>query len=291
MALYNPFARYEMTQGWDEGSHRYPYNAVDYATPIGTRFGSPANGTYVRLPANLSRNDPTAAGNYGYLLLSNGDRIYFCHLRRHVASNGARVKAGDVLAETGNTGFVRPNPEVTGNPASGAHIHTYGRRASGVRFDWTRGASLTIPQPAGSSKYKRKKVTLAAVNLRKRPSTKTGDVIVTIPKGTAIRTGAGIAGWTMAKYGTKTGWIAAQYAVLSSKTVGIDTLTLRDAPRSMKKSKTNPTPAKPIRRLAKGTKVTVLAVHGKSSKAAYWKVRVRVGLRTYTGWVIGKHLK
>lgn len=142
-----------------------------------------------------------------------------------------------------------------------------------------------LAAPAGAAAYKHKKVTLAYVNLRKSP--KTGDIITTIPKGKVVLTGSTVKGWTPVKYGKKAGWIAAEFAVMQTKHVTYRNLTLRSKPAPLKKSAKNPNPAKVVARLKKGTKVTVLEVHGKTSSATYWKVRV--GLRV--GWVIGKFLK
>lgn len=139
--LYNPFLGYKMTQGWTAGSH-VNNPAMDYGTPVGFRFGAPAAGVYRQLPTNLSRTDTSAAGRMGELLISEGRwagfRIRFAHLSAHIAGNGARVSRGDIIAATGNTGYVRPNPDRPGgNPWDGAHVHTYGLTPGGLRWNWT----------------------------------------------------------------------------------------------------------------------------------------------------------
>lgn len=150
MSFHNPFSGYRISQGWTEGSHA-ANPAVDYPTPIGFAFTAPADGVWHRMPSVLDRSNKSAAGHYGYLELDNGDRIYFCHLRRHIAADGARVTRGvTVLAETGNTGYVRPAPTEQ-RPYLGAHVHTYGRRGNGARFDWTKDVG-PAPKPAGSAK-------------------------------------------------------------------------------------------------------------------------------------------
>lgn len=150
--LINPFLGFRMSQGWLNGSHK-KNPAMDYATPIGTRFGAPGAGVYRHLSSNLSRTDPTAAGHMGELLLVGGrwnqHRIRFAHLDEHLAGDGGRVAQLDVLAETGNTGFVVPRPTAA-NPNLGAHVHTYGLTPARVRWNWTLYADAAPATPADS---------------------------------------------------------------------------------------------------------------------------------------------
>lgn len=139
MNLINPFLDFQMSQGWTDGSHaRNP--AMDYATPIGREFGSPGAGIYRRLASNLSRDDPSAAGHMGELLLQgdgwDGFRIRFGHLDHHIARHNARVEQMELIIATGNTGYVRPRP-TSAQPSLGAHVHTYGLTPSGARWNWT----------------------------------------------------------------------------------------------------------------------------------------------------------
>lgn len=134
--MFNPFAGYRVSQGWN-ANHR----AVDYATPIGFEFGSPGAGIYHHLAPNLSRTDPNAPGVWGQLTLDDGDRIRFCHLDGHIARSGSRVEMGTPLAVTGNSGYVIPRPTLL-NPRAGAHMHTYGLTESGLRWNWTLYATV-----------------------------------------------------------------------------------------------------------------------------------------------------
>ena len=147
--LINPFLGFRMSQGWTSGSHRNN-PAMDYATPVGFRFRSPAAGIYRRRASSLSRTDTSAGGHIGELEIVGGQldgyRIRFCHLDHHVAAHGARVDVDDVLAATGNTGYVRPAPTRT-QPHLGAHVHTYGLSPNGSRWNWTLFASAA-PAPA-----------------------------------------------------------------------------------------------------------------------------------------------
>lgn len=140
--IVNPFARWRVSQGWHKA-----HQAVDYATPWGTAFTAPAAGVYEHLGGSLNyTTDPTDAGLYGQVRLSDGRRIIVCHLSRHIAAHGARVEADEtVIAATGNSGHVVPRPTVA-NPHNGSHMHTYGLTATGSRWNWTLDA-----QPAGGN--------------------------------------------------------------------------------------------------------------------------------------------
>lgn len=137
LALVNPFATFEVTDTWREG-HR----AVDYRTPLGTRFVSPGDGIYRRMPSELRDDIPGQAGHYGDLVLDNGRRIRFCHLDGHIARDGVRVERNKtILAVTGDTGF-----------SSGPHMHTTGFLANGERWNWTLEAGA-IPAGGGASPF------------------------------------------------------------------------------------------------------------------------------------------
>lgn len=286
MSFHNPFSGYRISQGWTEGSHA-ANPAIDYPTPIGFAFTAPADGVWRRMPSVLDRSNKSAAGHYGYLELANGDRLYFCHLKRHLAADGARaVKGVTVLAETGNTGFVRPEPSEQ-RPYLGAHVHTYGRRRNGTRFDWTKDVAPYVPkpkpQPAGQGKpvkvaYNIAQVTTAAVRLRAKPTT-TSATLVVIPAAKAVSTGPVVNGWHPVKYGTRTGYVRADFLIARTKTVNAKSGLHLRATASAK--------ARSLAVLKDGTKVTVLATLGKNDNSPW--VRVRAGLRT--GWVASGYLR
>lgn len=286
MSFHNPFSGYRISQGWTEGSHA-ANPAIDYPTPIGFAFTAPADGVWRRMPSVLDRSNKSAAGHYGYLELANGDRLYFCHLKRHLAADGARaVKGVTVLAETGNTGFVRPEPSEQ-RPYLGAHVHTYGRRRNGTRFDWTKDVAPYVPkpkpQPAGQGKpvkvaYNIAQVTTAALRLRAKPTT-TSATLVVIPAAKAVSTGAVVNGWHPVKYGTRTGYVRADFLIARTKTVNAKSGLHLRATASAK--------ARSLAVLKNGTKVTVLATLGKNDNSPW--VRVRAGLRT--GWVASGYLR
>lgn len=149
--MHNPFADFDISQGWAEGSHRVNH-AIDFETPVGTKFGAPAEGVYQRKVSNLSRTNPQAPGHWAHLVFDDGSRIVFCHLERHIAKHGERVTEGQLLAETGNSGFVKPTP-TRKHPNLGAHVHTYGLTPDGRRADWVAAVNA---QPASSGPVRRR---------------------------------------------------------------------------------------------------------------------------------------
>lgn len=134
---------------------------------------------------------------------------------------------------------------------------------------------------AGARSYPFKKVVLAPLNLRKQPSVESAKVTKQpIPAGKTVSTGRTSAGWTPVKYGTRYGWVKAEFAVIVNRKT-TRTITLRDRPAPLKTAKVKT-------KLPKGTKVEVLGVHGKTAAAKYWQVRVvKTG---QVGWVVGEFL-
>lgn len=192
---FNVFATWPKTNSWG-GKHL----AVDYGTPIGTVVRAPQAGTYRRLPTESSKTDPTSAGVWGELVLSDGSRIRFCHLSKHIAAHNSKVVKGQALARTGNTGFVIPSPTWF-NPNAGAHMHTYGLTRYGARWNWTVGATkgcygVVIPAKG--------------LNLRANHSTKS-KVLLTIPENTKLTARGFYRKWWKVTYKNKTGWIHAGY--------------------------------------------------------------------------------
>lgn len=196
MTLYNPFARYGRSQGWS-AAHR----AIDFGTPFGTRCGAPEDGVYYRLPDQLSRTNPTHAGRWGELRFPNGNAIRFCHLESHLVRSGTKVLKGQLIIATGNSGFVKPSPIITGDPRSGSHMHTYGVRPDGSRFDWTAGAEAICTGVVN---------TRNGLKLRARATTLSSTLAV-LPYGTKV-TLLGISGvWWQVKYAGKLGWVHSAY--------------------------------------------------------------------------------
>jgi murein DD-endopeptidase MepM/ murein hydrolase activator NlpD len=95
-------------------------NSVDFYVPVGVRITSPADGTISNVIENSNVHgisiDYWLKGNGIGITCPNGERIWLEHLRHGFATKlgirtGQKVKAGDVIGISGNTGFSE-NPHV-----------------------------------------------------------------------------------------------------------------------------------------------------------------------------------
>ena len=82
------------------------HNGIDYATPVGTKLYAPCNGRVNqvnRLFWGYGRHLRLRCGNLVVLL---------AHLSKHYCKKGQRVKKGQLIAKSGNTGW-----------STGPHLH------------------------------------------------------------------------------------------------------------------------------------------------------------------------
>lgn len=98
-----------------------PHAAIDIATPVGTPLFAMADGEIV-----AAWNDNTYGGGLSLRMKHpNGYTTGFAHLQRNnVLRVGAKVKAGDLIGYTGNTGT-----------STGPHLHLKIRNAQGVAIN------------------------------------------------------------------------------------------------------------------------------------------------------------
>lgn len=82
------------------------HNGVDIAVPIGTAVISPADGKVTSVYFN------SAGGNQLIVEHTNGFRTGYAHLKSAAVAVGARVKQGQIIAYSGNTGA-----------STGPHLH------------------------------------------------------------------------------------------------------------------------------------------------------------------------
>jgi murein DD-endopeptidase MepM/ murein hydrolase activator NlpD len=115
-------------------------NSIDFYVPVGIRIIAPADGTVSRIIENSNVHGISTAywlkGNSISIKCTNGEYIWLEHLQRGFATKlgirvGRKVKAGDVIGISGNTGFTE-NPHVhmelnkfIGNPKSKASLDNY----------------------------------------------------------------------------------------------------------------------------------------------------------------------
>ena len=90
-----------------------PHGGVDYGVPIGTQVYAAADGTI-----EDTSFDAGGFGNYIRMRDKDGNQLYYGHLDQKVATSGQRVKAGDLVGYSGNSGG-----------STGAHLHFEVRNA------------------------------------------------------------------------------------------------------------------------------------------------------------------
>lgn len=104
------------------------HKAIDIYSYSG--YGSPIlaanNGTVITAVSGCYRGDSSCNGRRGnYVVINhNKDNYYtvYMHLAEIYVHVGDTVKAGDVIASMGNTGYVIPSP-TSSNPYGGTHLH------------------------------------------------------------------------------------------------------------------------------------------------------------------------
>ncbi len=83
------------------------HNGQDIAVPIGTKVKAPRDGEI------LNTNSSDAGGNQVVMVHNNGWFSGFAHLSKVLVSAGQKVKQGEIIALSGNTG----------RHTTGAHLH------------------------------------------------------------------------------------------------------------------------------------------------------------------------
>ena len=122
---------------WSKGYH----TGIDYAVPTGTDVLAIADGTIVN--ANWGRS-------YGVQLVCSidGGWIIYAHLSATLVKPGAKIKAGQVIAKSGNTGN-----------STGPHLHVELRN----HIRWSLGSDMDLSPLIGIKPAKR--VTKAKVKV------------------------------------------------------------------------------------------------------------------------------
>lgn len=94
-----------------------------------------------------TQNDPAGYGNHVYALRADGLLNIYGHFSKIFVKTGDTVRAGDLIAELGNSGFVvsGETPFWTSNPYAGTHLH--------VTFIPTRPFNPAIDPPGQTHIY------------------------------------------------------------------------------------------------------------------------------------------
>ncbi len=128
--------KFRVTQAYGgKFSHKGPKNryATDVSMPIGTPIIAARDGTVVDMKMHFTKSglDPAAHGKANYIRLrhDDGTMTVYVHLKANsqTVKNGQRVKAGDIIALSGNTGYT-----------TGPHLHFAVQHNNGV-------ATVSIP--------------------------------------------------------------------------------------------------------------------------------------------------
>jgi murein DD-endopeptidase MepM/ murein hydrolase activator NlpD len=146
---YAPGTKFHVTQAYNgsfshKGSNRY---AIDWEMPEGTPVFAARGGLVVRIRDNSNTGGASLKfdrfNNYVLIRHNDGTLGHYCHLQQGgcVVKVGQPVKAGDLLAHSGNTGF-----------SSGPHLHFCvfrtkdgkDRESIPVRFKTADSEALTI---------------------------------------------------------------------------------------------------------------------------------------------------
>lgn len=119
--------RFRITQGpGGKFSHQDEKgrHAVDIAMPVGTRITAARDGIVVSLDQHQREGNGSKAGNYVRLLHPDGTMSVYLHLQRNgvLVSEGQHIKAGDLIAYSGNTGS-----------STGPHLHFVVQKNVGLK--------------------------------------------------------------------------------------------------------------------------------------------------------------
>jgi murein DD-endopeptidase MepM/ murein hydrolase activator NlpD len=146
---YSAGASFKVTQGYHGSfSHTGPDEfATDWKMPEGTPVLAAREGIVVSVKDNFDKGGANRkfeeCANIVVIQHEDGTMAHYCHLARHSAKVrvGQKVRVGDLLAASGNTGFT-----------SGPHLHFavfrardgHGRETIPVKFRTSDGTGLTL---------------------------------------------------------------------------------------------------------------------------------------------------
>lgn len=99
-------------------------HAVDIAMPVGTPVVAVREGTVISLDQSQREGNGSKAGNYVRILHDDGTMSVYLHLKQNgiLVREGQRVKVGDMIAHSGNTGN-----------STGPHLHFVVQKNVGMK--------------------------------------------------------------------------------------------------------------------------------------------------------------
>ncbi|MFJ8696158.1 M23 family metallopeptidase [Streptomyces roseolilacinus] len=108
-----PVTGYTLTAGYNQGGAMWTnkHSGQDFAVPVGTLVKAVHGGTVVKAGPNGGGDGP-AYGNAIVIKHANGTYSQYAHLSKINVKIGSKVKTGQLIARSGNTGN-----------SSGPHLH------------------------------------------------------------------------------------------------------------------------------------------------------------------------
>ncbi|WP_051367117.1 peptidoglycan DD-metalloendopeptidase family protein [Hamadaea tsunoensis] len=123
-AVYNPFAGYPISDGWQDHINRGSLGGIDFVMPVGTPLPACGAGVVTNIPENGT------GGNTVTIDLGEGYRSQYMHLSQFLLANGTAVGPGAIVGLSGGA---------AGAPGSGSstgpHCHWHMIDPSGTRID------------------------------------------------------------------------------------------------------------------------------------------------------------
>lgn len=104
--------------GQKSPSYGRPHGGIDYGTPEGTPLFAVTDGV-----VEPTGYDAPGFGNYVKIRTKDGEELYYGHMSQKALSGGSRVKAGDLIGYSGNSGN-----------STGPHLH-FEVRKNGAKLD------------------------------------------------------------------------------------------------------------------------------------------------------------
>lgn len=129
------------------------HNGIDYGSSYGTPVKATADGTVVF--EGFGQRHPWMGGVAGLCILLKHRKAYsgYCHLSRTIVNNGQKVKRGQVIGYTGNTGKVTgPHLHFETFPLNPDFANGFYGRVDPATFKLGKPDSKPAPKPVAKPK-------------------------------------------------------------------------------------------------------------------------------------------